>query len=196
MWSCCARSRRSTGWRGSASATRRPRARSSPRSARSGAPSTSRPPAQEAALASLGAGPRSNGAGATTPRGGCSWSGVARARFRARRARPWRTSSSPRSGRTSRPLFEQLLREGVIVRPTGGLRRPGAIRVTVGTPEENEIFAEALGRVWRRAAPGIAVTARPSSGRLEPRPAAPRASASSSSPRSAPASEPGSPSSR
>ncbi|HEX2293318.1 MAG TPA: histidinol-phosphate transaminase [Gaiellaceae bacterium] len=50
-------------------------------------------------------------------------------------------------GDDSRPLFEALLREGVIVRPTGGFGAPGAIRVTVGTPEENAVFAEALGRV-------------------------------------------------
>jgi histidinol-phosphate aminotransferase len=50
-------------------------------------------------------------------------------------------------GQDSRPLFEQLLREGVIVRPTAGFGAPGAIRVTVGTPEENAVFAEALGRV-------------------------------------------------
>jgi histidinol-phosphate aminotransferase len=47
----------------------------------------------------------------------------------------------------SRPLFEQLLREGVIVRPAGGFGAPGAIRVTVGTPEENAFFADALGRI-------------------------------------------------
>jgi histidinol-phosphate aminotransferase len=50
-------------------------------------------------------------------------------------------------GEDSRPLFEQLLREGVIVRPTHGFGAPGAIRVTVGTPEENATFFEALGRV-------------------------------------------------
>ena len=50
-------------------------------------------------------------------------------------------------GEDSRPLFEQLLREGVIVRPTRGFGAPGGIRVTVGTPEENAFFAEALGRV-------------------------------------------------
>jgi len=50
-------------------------------------------------------------------------------------------------GEDSRPLFEQLLREGVIVRPAGGFGAPGAIRVTVGTPDENELFGEALGRV-------------------------------------------------
>jgi histidinol-phosphate aminotransferase len=55
-------------------------------------------------------------------------------------------------GEDSRPLFEQLLREGVIVRPTGGFGAPGAIRVTVGTPEENDLFGEALGRVLSAAA--------------------------------------------
>jgi histidinol-phosphate aminotransferase len=50
-------------------------------------------------------------------------------------------------GDDSRPLFEQLLCEGAIVRPTVGFGAPGAIRVTVGTPEENAFFAEALGRV-------------------------------------------------
>jgi histidinol-phosphate aminotransferase len=54
-------------------------------------------------------------------------------------------------GEDSRPLFEQLLREGVIVRPAGGFGAPGAIRVTVGTSEENELFDEALGRVLSAA---------------------------------------------
>jgi histidinol-phosphate aminotransferase len=54
-------------------------------------------------------------------------------------------------GEDSRPLFELLLREGVIVRPTHGFGAPGAIRVTVGTAEENAMFAEALGRVTARA---------------------------------------------
>jgi histidinol-phosphate aminotransferase len=53
-------------------------------------------------------------------------------------------------GENSRPLFEQLLREGVIVRPTHGFGAPGAIRVTVGTADENELFAEVLGRVAAR----------------------------------------------
>ena len=56
-----------------------------------------------------------------------------------------------RGGRRPRPLFEQLLREGVIVRPTSGFGAPGAIRVTVGTPEENAFFRAALGRVTELA---------------------------------------------
>jgi histidinol-phosphate aminotransferase len=50
-------------------------------------------------------------------------------------------------GEDSRPLFERLLQEGVIVRPTAGFGAPGGIRVTVGTPEENAFFRDALGRV-------------------------------------------------
>jgi histidinol-phosphate aminotransferase len=56
-------------------------------------------------------------------------------------------------GDDARPLFEQLLREGVIVRPAGGFGAPGAIRVTVGTAEENELFGEALARVLSAATP-------------------------------------------
>jgi histidinol-phosphate aminotransferase len=48
-------------------------------------------------------------------------------------------------------LYEGLLREGVIVRPLHGFGAPTAIRVSVGTPEELELFADALGRVLARA---------------------------------------------
>ena len=50
-------------------------------------------------------------------------------------------------GEDSRPLFEQLLREGVIVRPTHGFGGPTAIRVTVGTADENAFLARALDRI-------------------------------------------------
>jgi histidinol-phosphate aminotransferase len=43
-------------------------------------------------------------------------------------------------------LFERLLREGVIVRPLQGFGAPWALRISVGSPEENELFAAALGR--------------------------------------------------
>jgi len=55
-------------------------------------------------------------------------------------------------GEDSRPLYEQLLREGVIVRPTHGFGGPTAIRVTVGTAEENAFLADALDRVPAMAA--------------------------------------------
>jgi histidinol-phosphate aminotransferase len=39
----------------------------------------------------------------------------------------------------------------VIVRPLGGFGAPTAVRVSVGTPDENAFFADALGRVLARA---------------------------------------------
>jgi histidinol-phosphate aminotransferase len=50
-------------------------------------------------------------------------------------------------GEDSRPLFEALLREGVIVRPTHGFGAPEAIRVTVGTPDEHLFLADAFDQV-------------------------------------------------
>ena len=44
-------------------------------------------------------------------------------------------------------LASRLEQEGVIVRPLGAFGAPDAVRVTVGTPQENGIFLEALGRV-------------------------------------------------
>jgi len=48
-------------------------------------------------------------------------------------------------------LYERLLREGVVVRPLAGFGSPGAIRVSVGTPEELDILDRALARVLARA---------------------------------------------
>jgi histidinol-phosphate aminotransferase len=50
-------------------------------------------------------------------------------------------------GDDARRLFEALLRQGAIVRPMGAFGAPGALRITVGTPEENAFFAEALASV-------------------------------------------------
>ena len=44
-------------------------------------------------------------------------------------------------------LAERLLHAGVMVRALDGFGAPQAIRVTVGTDEENELFAHALGLV-------------------------------------------------
>jgi histidinol-phosphate aminotransferase len=49
-------------------------------------------------------------------------------------------------------LFRALLELGVIVRPLEGFGAPTAIRVTVGTPEENDLFAAALARARAGAA--------------------------------------------
>jgi histidinol-phosphate aminotransferase len=55
-------------------------------------------------------------------------------------------------GEDAQPLFDALLRQGVIVRPLAGFGAPQAIRVTVGTPEEHEFLAHALARVRPAAA--------------------------------------------
>jgi len=50
-------------------------------------------------------------------------------------------------GRPAAPVYEALLREGVIVRPIANYGLPNHLRVTVGKAEENEIFLSALDRV-------------------------------------------------
>ena len=47
-------------------------------------------------------------------------------------------------------LYQSLLREGVIVRPIAGYGMPDHLRVTVGLPEENRYFLEALAKVLSR----------------------------------------------
>ncbi len=47
-------------------------------------------------------------------------------------------------GRPAAPVYERLLREGVIVRPVANYGLPNHLRVTVGLPEENERFLDAL----------------------------------------------------
>jgi histidinol-phosphate aminotransferase len=44
-------------------------------------------------------------------------------------------------------VFEALQREGVITRPMGGYQLPGWIRISIGTPEENQRCLAALQRV-------------------------------------------------
>jgi histidinol-phosphate aminotransferase len=55
-------------------------------------------------------------------------------------------------GEDAQPLFDELLRQGVIVRPLAGFGAPQAIRVTVGTPDEHDFLAEALARLRTAAA--------------------------------------------
>ena len=55
-------------------------------------------------------------------------------------------------GEDAQPLFDELLREGVIVRPLAGFGASQAIRITVGTPDEHEFFTAVLGRLRTPAA--------------------------------------------
>jgi histidinol-phosphate aminotransferase len=41
-------------------------------------------------------------------------------------------------------VFDGLLKQGIIVRPTAGYRFPEHVRVTVGTMEENQKLISAL----------------------------------------------------
>jgi histidinol-phosphate aminotransferase len=52
-------------------------------------------------------------------------------------------------GADAQPVYEKLLRRGVIVRPMAGWGLPEAIRVTVGTSEEIDAFLAALAAVTR-----------------------------------------------
>lgn len=54
------------------------------------------------------------------------------------------------TGRPAAPLYDALLREGVIVRPVANYGMPNHLRVTVGLAEENERFLTALGKVLGR----------------------------------------------
>jgi histidinol-phosphate aminotransferase len=50
-----------------------------------------------------------------------------------------------------RALFGALLEEGVIIRPVASFGAPNAIRITVGTEEENQMLLDALPRALVRA---------------------------------------------
>lgn len=50
-------------------------------------------------------------------------------------------------GQDAAPLFDGLLKQGVIVRPVGNYGLPNHLRVTVGTTSENQTFADALAKV-------------------------------------------------
>ncbi|HEY0635950.1 MAG TPA: histidinol-phosphate transaminase [Gammaproteobacteria bacterium] len=50
-------------------------------------------------------------------------------------------------GRVAAPLYEALLREGIIVRPVANYAMPNHLRITIGTAEQNERFLVALNKV-------------------------------------------------
>ena len=54
------------------------------------------------------------------------------------------------TGADARLLFDDLLHQGVIVRPLAGFGAPTAVRITVGTPDENAFLAAALARLRDR----------------------------------------------
>lgn len=56
-------------------------------------------------------------------------------------------------GRPAAPVYEALLKEGVIVRPVANYGLPGHLRITVGTEAENTRCIDALTRVLGGTAP-------------------------------------------
>ena len=50
-------------------------------------------------------------------------------------------------GRPAMPIYDALLRKGVIVRPIGNYGLPNHLRVTIGTAADNQSFIDALDRV-------------------------------------------------
>jgi histidinol-phosphate aminotransferase len=59
----------------------------------------------------------------------------------------FRVARVERSKPMASTVYEQLLREGVIVRPLDGYDMPDHLRVTIGLPEENERFLAVLNKV-------------------------------------------------
>jgi histidinol-phosphate aminotransferase len=55
------------------------------------------------------------------------------------------------TGTDGKAVYEQLLRHGVIVRPMGGYGLPACLRITVGTPQQNQKLIGALAQVMQRA---------------------------------------------
>jgi len=47
-------------------------------------------------------------------------------------------------GKKGKTVFQELLKKGVIVRAMDGYGLPDWIRVTIGTPQENEKLMQAL----------------------------------------------------
>jgi histidinol-phosphate aminotransferase len=50
-------------------------------------------------------------------------------------------------GRPAQPIYEALLRRGIITRPVPGYGFPNALRITVGLPAHNKKLVEALGEI-------------------------------------------------
>ena len=50
-------------------------------------------------------------------------------------------------GRDAAPIHQALLQKGIIVRPTASYEMPNFLRITVGTPAQNDRLLKALGEI-------------------------------------------------
>jgi len=64
-------------------------------------------------------------------------------------------------GPIAKEFSDELLHAGIIVRPLGWMGFPNAMRVSVGTPEENTAFLAAMNRLWPGAAGKTAAACEP-----------------------------------
>jgi histidinol-phosphate aminotransferase len=64
----------------------------------------------------------------------------------------WPTDTNFLLARTGADVFDPLLEKGVIVRPMGGFGLTEHVRISIGTPEENERFIKALAEVLESGA--------------------------------------------
>jgi len=72
--------------------------------------------------------------------------------FEALGVETWPTDANFLLARTGEGSYDALLREGVIVRPMAGFGLTDVVRITIGTPEENERLVKAVARLRERAA--------------------------------------------
>jgi histidinol-phosphate aminotransferase len=52
-------------------------------------------------------------------------------------------------GQETAPIAKRLQEKGIIIRPLATWGAPKAMRVTIGTPEQNELFVSAFRKVMR-----------------------------------------------
>ena len=57
------------------------------------------------------------------------------------------------------PIYEALLRKGVIVRPVGNYELPNHLRISIGTQEENQMFLQALTESLKQCLTGFVLSA-------------------------------------
>jgi histidinol-phosphate aminotransferase len=54
------------------------------------------------------------------------------------------------TGKDIQPLYNDLMKQGIIIRPCTSFGYPNHFRVTIGTPEQNQKFLEAIQKVYVR----------------------------------------------
>ena len=53
-------------------------------------------------------------------------------------------------GKKAKKIYEGLLKKGIIVRPMGSYDLADYLRISIGKPEENQVFIEAFKEIWQK----------------------------------------------